>query len=231
MRIFTSAIGLLTTSLLTTPIAALALSPHPLIERVDAIAQHLVGQMETLPHPERPRVRMTTCVVQLPGLYQYYLYQEQALVNKLDQPYRQRVLLITPTDDPHNAGLPVESRAFRLQEQDRWAGLCDRPRSEREVVLNALDEQTCSVVIDRVDQTYVGKTPSAGCPTSYRGAVSISNTVILHETGMDTWDRGFDAQGNQVWGAEVDDPYQFRWLGNDDVLEEMPHSGGARSSS
>jgi len=26
---------------------------------------------------------------------------------------------------------------------------------------------------------------------------------------MNTWDRGFDATGNQVWGAK-DKPYQFR---------------------
>jgi hypothetical protein len=28
---------------------------------------------------------------------------------------------------------------------------------------------------------------------------------------MDTWDRGFDEEGNQVWGAE-NQGYQFRWV-------------------
>jgi hypothetical protein len=28
---------------------------------------------------------------------------------------------------------------------------------------------------------------------------------------MDTWDRGFDANGNQVWGADGES-YQYRWV-------------------
>ncbi|NEO03426.1 MAG: hypothetical protein F6K50_51450 [Moorea sp. SIO3I7] len=60
-------------------------------------------------------------------------------------------------------------------------------------------------------ENYIGQTPEDGCPTNYRGAVSITNTIILHKEGMDTLDRGFDAAGNLVWGAK-DLPYQFRWV-------------------
>jgi len=55
----------------------------------------------------------------------------------------------------------------------------------------------------------MGETSAGGCPSDYKGAVRITNQV-LHEAGMNTWDRGFDATGNQVWGAK-DKPYQF-WI-------------------
>ena len=51
--------------------------------------------------------------------------------------------------------------------------------------------------------------PREGCQAEVRGAVRITNRIILHQEGMDTWDRGFDESGNQVWGAE-DEAYQFR---------------------
>ncbi|NEO83466.1 MAG: chorismate mutase [Spirulina sp. SIO3F2] len=209
--------GLLTLSLTSGSAPSFAMTPllQPVVEEINAIAAHLVGEMETVPHPERSQVRMTTCVVhQSEFHYDTYLYQEQALVKKLDQPYRQRVLLLAPAvDSLQEDVLQVESRAFRLEDQADWAGLCDRPEPERAEVLEALGERVCSVFIEQVELTYVGKTPPEGCPTNFRGAVTISNTVILHEAGMDTWDRGFDAEGNQIWGAKEDEPYQFRWVG------------------
>nr|MBX2862941.1 hypothetical protein [Leptolyngbyaceae cyanobacterium MAG.088] len=41
--------------------------------------------------------------------------------------------------------------------------------------------------------------------------VRLTNTIVLHQDGMDTWDRGFDSNGLQVWGAEAE-PYQYRWI-------------------
>lgn len=211
--------SLLTLSLTAGAAPSPAMTPlePTVIAEIDAIAAHLVGQMETVPHPERSQVRMTTCVVsQTPFHYDTYLYQEQALVKTLEQPYRQRLLLLAPVQDSLAEEVrQVESRAFRIEDQAMWVGLCDRPASEQAAVLEALGERVCSVLIEPVEHIYVGQTPPEGCPSNFRGAVSISNTVILHEFGMDTWDRGFDAEGNQVWGAKEDDPYQFRWVGLD----------------
>jgi hypothetical protein len=61
---------------------------------------------------------------------------------------------------------------------------------------------------------YVGETQPGGCPANVRGAVKITNTIILNSAGMETWDRGFDANGKQVWGAQ-DESYQYRWLQKD----------------
>ena len=94
------------------------------------------------------------------------------------------------------------------------AELADSADSEAaamgEIAIADLGERTCTVSL-RVSNFggYVGSTPTGGCATAFRGATSIHNIVVLHDRGMDTWDRGFDASGNQVWGAE-DIPYQYR---------------------
>lgn len=182
---------------------------------VNEIVNHLVGRMDTsaqtLANPSAPNVRMTTCVVEVSGIENeinsVYLYQEQALSSKLNQPYRQRFLEIraVPTEGK------VESTAFKPLNSQRWINLCDRPETQRQVNLFDLGEAVCTVSLRPLMTIYIGETPPEGCPTNVRGAVRITNTVILHSEGMDTFDRGFDAEGNQVWGAE-NESYQFRWL-------------------
>ena len=174
------------------------------------VANHLIGVMDTAEqaasNPDRVSVQMTTCEAGLStdlGEGGYLLYQEQALSEKLDQPYRQRFLWLVPAVDNQ-----VESRAYRPTAPEQWIGLCDRPLAERQVA--ELGDYTCSVFLNPSVLGFVGMTPPAGCPTEVRGATSITNTIVLHSQGMDTWDRGFDPEGNQVWGAE-DEPYRFRW--------------------
>ncbi|WP_281362077.1 CpcT/CpeT family chromophore lyase [Oxynema aestuarii] len=44
---------------------------------------------------------------------------------------------------------------------------------------------------------------------SFPGAVRITNSVVVNDNGMETGDRGFDAAGKQLWGAD-EKPYRFR---------------------
>ena len=142
-------------------------------------------------------VQMTTCRVTptdaQPG--SVYLYQEQALIEDLAAPYRQRFLQVVPGDNNR-----IDSRTFRPDMPEAWAGLCSH--TEQPLLTMALGEPICTVSL-RLSSVggYVGSTPLAGCPANVRGAVSITNVVVLHENGMDTWDRGFDAEGNQVMGS------------------------------
>jgi len=183
--------------------------------QVNDIINHLVGRMDTsaqnLANPSAPNVRMTTCVVEVSGIENevnsIYLYQEQALSNQLNQPYRQRFLEIRPVATEEK----VESTAFKPINPQKWVNLCDRPETQRNVNSFDLGEAVCTVSLRPLMTIYIGETPPEGCPTNVRGAVRITNTVILHSQGMDTFDRGFDAQGNQVWGAE-NQGYQFRWI-------------------
>ena len=105
----------------------------------------------------------------------------------------------------------IESTTFRIIKPQRWIGLCDRPQAQQNINLDDLGEAICSLSLRPLMTIYIGETPPEGCRTNIRGAVRITNTVILHSQGMDTWDRGFDEEGNQVWGA-TNESYQFRWI-------------------
>ncbi len=183
----------------------------PITQQVKEVVTHLVGTMDTSAqakaNPEFPNVRITTCKVQVPDANGVFLYQEQALTKQLAKPYRQRFLRIAPTKD----NLLVESAAFKPQTPKTWIGLCSKPEAQRIVQRREFGESNCSVFLKSTGKNYVGQTSPGGCPSNFRGATKITNTIILHQTGMDTRDRGFDAIGKQVWGAK-DAPYQFRWL-------------------
>ncbi len=105
----------------------------------------------------------------------------------------------------------VESATFRPPTPTTWIGLCDKPEVERVVKVSDIGKLTCSVFLQLQGENYVGETQAGGCPSNFKGAVRIVNRIVLHQTKMDTWDRGLDATGKQVWGVK-DKPYQFRWV-------------------
>ncbi|MGB5900457.1 MAG: CpcT/CpeT family chromophore lyase [Geitlerinemataceae cyanobacterium] len=177
--------------------------------RVREVAAYLTGAMDTSAQAaidrRAPDVRITTCPVRVADTADIFLYQEQALSLKLNSPYRQRFLQIAPSSD----NLQVESITYKPANPEAWVGLCDKPEVDRTVSVPQLGETICSVTLQRDGEGYLGTTPEEGCAANYRGAVRITNQVQLTRSTMETWDRGFDAAGKQVWGAE-DESYQYR---------------------
>lgn len=188
------------------PVSAIPESDH-----VQAVVAHLEGIMDTSTQAaagDKADVQMTTCRVQMIDRAEsVYLYQEQSLRENLGKPYRQRFLQIKTGAEKDT----VISQSYRPINSQQWVGLCDQPEQERVVNSEEISQPVCSVLLKPKMSIYVGTTPSEGCPTQVRGAVKITNLIILHNQGMDTWDRGFDAEGNQVWGAK-NESYQFRWI-------------------
>lgn len=190
-----------------TPSLALALTD----EAVTDVANHLIGVMETTGQAEANSnfvaVRMTTCPVTVPSGASdtVYLYQEQALVENPTEPYRQRFLQIALSED----GERVESHTLRPEATEALTGLCDQSRPT--INATALGPPVCTVSLRPSSLGYVGSTPIEGCPVSLGGASYLTNVIVLHSDGMDTWDRGFSADDIQVWGAQAE-PYRYRWI-------------------
>ena len=182
---------------------------QPIEEQVAEVVSYLLGAMDSsaqaMGDRNVPDVRITTCPISVPTISATFLYQEQGLSMNLSNPYRQRFLQIAPNRSQET----VEAKAFRPANPETWIGLCDRPVSDRIVTIDKLGEATCSLFLQPEGNGYRGTTPTEGCPSNFRGAVKVTNTVFLDATTMETWDRGFDAQGKQVWGAE-DISYQYR---------------------
>ncbi|OLP16292.1 hypothetical protein BST81_22080 [Leptolyngbya sp. 'hensonii'] len=184
-------------------------------QQVEEVVSFLVGTMDTSAqaavNSEVSNVKLVACQVNLDEIPAarrspvFFLYQEQFLVSRPGKPYRQRFLQLAPAFD----GRSVESLAFKPKDLPRWVGFCDRPLMERKVSWPDIGTPVCSVFLKKSGSAYWGRTPADGCPAQYKGAVRITNRVLLTAEGMETWDRGFDAAGKQVWGAGTES-YKFK---------------------
>ena len=58
-------------------------------------------------------------------------------------------------------------------------------------------------LLKRIEPNYYkGKTGDNSCESTLRGASYARSEVEIFEDKIISWDRGFDAQSNYVWGAE-----------------------------
>lgn len=133
-----------------------------------------------------------------------YLYVEQTATQFSNTPYRQRVYKIS-WDTTSGT---VESRIFRIMNQQSLIGACDQKRKPMIAPEDLVDIQ-CAVQLTRSGDNFVGSTPEAGCPSNFGGASKSTSQVTLEENMIRAWDRGYDKAGNQVWGP-FEGPYEFR---------------------
>ncbi len=133
-----------------------------------------------------------------------WLYVEQAALDSLDKPYRQRVYRLQ-----RDAG-QLLSRVYLLPGDPlRFAG-ADGSAFDQLSPEQLEERQGCAVRLsDDGEGGFSGATEGQACTSDLRGASYATSEVSLSLAGIDSWDRGYDAAGKQVWGA-VKGPYQFR---------------------
>lgn len=156
-------------------------------------------------------VRVTQCQITIndaPGYLKpsKFLYVEQALSLSLDAPYRQRVIKLS-LDSMNRRGVVSSIYEINLS-PDQVLHLCSKDAADRVMKWSDLKDVHCSVYMHKIHDLWVGETQSGKCPNDYGDAKFASSIVRLSRTGMYSWDRGWDAEGNQVWGA-VKGGYNF----------------------
>lgn len=136
----------------------------------------------------------------------YWLYVEQAMKSALEKPYRQRVYHLTGSGDTL-----FTSAIFTLPTPQRFVGAGQRPELLAALTPDSLlAREGCAVTVRRVGPAeYAGGTHARDCPSDLRGAAWATSEVRITETELQSWDRGFDREGRQVWGV-VKGPYRFR---------------------
>jgi len=137
-----------------------------------------------------------------------WLYVEQAMANALDKPYRQRIYQLVDERDG-----TVLSVVYELPNPADRIGAWRTPEvfaSDAPEKLVARDG--CAIRLERDGSGWRGSTNGKDCLSSLRGAsYATSEVVLLRErpgVRLETWDRGFDANDQQVWGAKKG-PYVF----------------------
>ncbi|XP_075075089.1 chromophore lyase CRL, chloroplastic isoform X4 [Nicotiana tabacum] len=112
------------------------------------------------------------------------LYFEQAFWRTPHKPFRQRFFMVKPC-------------AKELK--------CD---------VEDIAEHLTTIHLKRCERgkrcLYEGSTPADGFPNSWNGATRCtSELAVLKNNEIHAWDRGYDVDGNQVWGVKGG-PYEFK---------------------
>eukprot|EP00249_Psilotum_nudum_P012411 c23770_g1_i2 orf=368-856(-) len=118
---------------------------------------------------------------------------------------------------PKGMGCDVEVATYAIRDVEEYRNFCDRPKSQRpqpqEVVGDIADPLTTVYIshCERGQQCfYEGATPSGGFPNSWNGAKQCTSEITVYRNGeIHCWDRGYDDEGNQVWGVRQG-PYEFK---------------------
>jgi hypothetical protein len=189
-----------------TPSAA---KPAPIVSAVPDVAALLTGsfssEAQAKSDPEFFDVRLHMTPIWTSRADGPWLYVEQAMATALDRPYRQRVYRLIDRGDGS-----VESFVYELPAPRERVGAWSNPAVFDADTPEALVPRAgCSIVLRRAGAAWVGTTNERDCESSLRGASYATSEVVLREDGLESWDRGFDADGKQVWGA-VKGTYQFR---------------------
>ena len=128
-----------------------------------------------------------------------FLYVEQALTSTPEKPYRQRIYEVKRESDS-----TFSSAIYKLDVDSIWIGKWKTPKAFDSINLkNIALKEGCEVILKRISPNhFIGKTGDSTCSSTMRGASFARSEVEILEDKVISWDRGFDADGNYVWGAE-----------------------------
>ena len=142
-----------------------------------------------------------------------WLYVEQAMATALDKPYRQRIYCVTDAGDG-----TVLSAVYELPNAAARVGAWRTPEvfanddpallTKRDGCVIRLAHAPASPAAPGTADAWIGSTNGRDCLSSLRGATYATSEVRLYADRIETWDRGFDANDQQVWGAKKG-PYRF----------------------
>lgn len=182
----------LTTSCRTTPAVA---AEH---EVADLLAGSYTSAEQAKADPEFFEVHLHMARIWRDRDDGQWLYVEQAMSNALDKPYRQRIYCVTPNGDGS-----VTSSVFELPDAAARIGAWrDQTKFDGDSPQQLTKRDGCAIRLARDGDRWVGATNGMDCASTLRGAAYATSEVRLSRERIETWDRGFDKQGKQVWGAK-----------------------------
>lgn len=135
----------------------------------------------------------------------YWLYVEQAVAAALKKPYRQRIYHVYRQDD-----VTLVSKVYEMNSALRFAGAYANTDLLSSLTKDSLiDRQGCAIYLHKdKDGNFSGSTPGKDCLSSLRGSTYATSEVVIYADKLVSWDRGWDKDDKQVWGAEKGG-YQF----------------------
>ena len=137
-----------------------------------------------------------------------WLYVEQSVTANQAKPYRQRVYELT--SEP---GGGFASKVYLINEPEKY--IMAWKNNDGFKGLNRTDielKEGCAVYLRKqADGSFSGATGEKSCSSELRGASYATSKVAVFKDKIISWDQGFNAEGEQVWGA-VKGGYIFKKL-------------------
>lgn len=136
-----------------------------------------------------------------------WLYVEQSVASMQEKPYRQRIYRLSEVSENN-----FESSVYTLKSPLRFVQQIELVQKLNPDSLSL--KEGCSVFLKKVGRNkYQGSTGIKTCASDMRGASYASSIVTLTPKYLLSWDRGYNKDGEQVWGAEKGG-YMFRKIKN-----------------
>lgn len=133
-----------------------------------------------------------------------WLYVEQARSLNPESPYRQRLYRLQALDE----GV-FRSQVYTLENPQDWVGAWKIPSRLDGLSREDIDlREGCAVYLRAEGDAFVGRTRGEECDSDLHGAAFATSEVRISDGRIESLDRGFDEEGELVWGSEFG-PYVF----------------------
>jgi hypothetical protein len=137
----------------------------------------------------------------------YWFIVEQSMAATLDKPYRQRVYHVRRVEENM-----IESRVYTWKNPSAVVGAWKDTTKLDGMTPDSLTlRRGCEVYLQMDTDVFFGSTHGTACASDLRGASYATSDVRIYPEGIISWDRGYSADGRQVWGA-TKGGYRFRKL-------------------
>lgn len=172
-------------------------------DRTEQLAEYLTGTFSSIAQsvedPEYYEIVLNMAPVWQDRNDSPWLYVEQAVASAMDKPYRQRVYHLE-----RSGSNEYISTVYSFENPLEFAGAFKEsaPLSTRTPTDLSL-RTGCAIRVswDDNEMAFIGSTNGRDCQSSLRGSTYATSEVFLHIDRLITWDRGFDDEGEHIWGA------------------------------
>ena len=127
-----------------------------------------------------------------------FIYVEQSVSSMQEKPYRQRIYEIKRSSDS-----TFTSVIYKLPNDSLFVGAWRDTSLFRDLKISELTRlDGCEVILKNVgEKHYLGSTNKKSCPSVLYGASYATSEVEILNDKIISWDRGFDINDDQIWGA------------------------------
>lgn len=126
-----------------------------------------------------------------------WFYVEQAMASAPEAPYRQRIYHVQRIEE----GM-LESIVYELRNPAAVVGWWREPGRFSDIsTQDIIKKRGCEVYLQATGVSFIGGTHGTACRSDLRGASYAVSEVTITADRIISWDRGFSARDEHVWGA------------------------------